>query len=139
MKLFLTISKKGLIIALCAIAVLFLTAMWSSSLKLSAIDGSTHAKRMIFIKQLGVSVNEENCTSKVTVIPDEFSDVYLNYNNIQKSAGFDLSSFKGKEVTIYSYSLVGEEKILTLIVCENNIIGGDIAETSLGGKMQPLK
>ncbi len=139
MKLFFTVTKKGLFITLSVVAVLFLTAMWSASLRLSVIDGSTHAKRMMFINELGISVDEENCTSKETVIPNEFGAVYNEYNKLQKKAGFNLADFKGKSVTVYSYPLLGENKILTLLVHDNNIIGGDIAETKLDGEMLPLR
>ena len=138
MKFFFTVTKKSLGITLSAVIVLFLIAMWSSSLKLSVIDGSTHAKRMEYINSLGVEIDEENFTSKETVIPAEFSKVYKEYNKLQKRAGFDLGDYKGKNVTVYSYPLLGENKNLTLLVYDNNIIGGDIAETKINGKMVPL-
>ncbi len=138
MKLFLTVTKKGLFIMLSAVVVLFLSAMWTFSLKVSAIDGSTHAKRMAYINSLGVVVDQNNFTSKETVIPSEFGDVYNEYNKLQKEVGFDLTRFKGKCVTVYSYPVLKQDKNLTLIVNEGNIIGGDIAETSLCGEMLPL-
>jgi hypothetical protein len=113
--------------------------MWTFSLKASAIDGSTHAKRMVYINSLGVAVEEDKCSSKETVIPTEFQDVYTQYNKLQKAAGFDLAPFKGKSVTVYSYPVSGQEKNLTLIVCDGNIIGGDMAEIKLNGKMLPLR
>lgn len=139
MKLFFTVTKKGLCVALSAVVILFLSATWTFSLKASEIDGSTHAKRMIYINSLGIAVDEDNYSSKETVIPTVFQDVYSEYNKLQKEAGFDLSPFKGKSVTVYSYPVSGQEKNLTLIVCDGNIIGGDIAETSLNGKMLPLR
>ncbi len=139
MKLFFTITKKGLGIALCFITVIFVSVMWFSSLRVSAVDGSTHQKRMLYIKSLNLQVNEESCSSKETVIPKEFSNVYENYNKLQKNAGFDLSNFKGKAVTVYSYPLKDQNKVLTLLVFNGDIIGGDIAETKLNGKMMPLK
>ena len=58
---------------------------------------------------------------------------------MQKLGGFDLSNYKGKKVTIYSYPLTASERILTLIICDGQIIGGDIAETKLGGKMTKIR
>lgn len=138
MRFFFTITKKGLFLMLCATIILFLTAMWCSSLKISFIDGSTHAQRMVYINGLKISVNEDLCTYKETVIPNEFGEVYEEYNMLQKQAGFDLSDFKGKSVTVYSYPVSGEEKVLTLIICDGKIIGGDIAETKINGKMKSL-
>ncbi len=138
MKLFFTVTKKRLGIALCIVTVAFLAVFWSSSLKIRAIDGSTHANRIMYIKSLGIDVDEEGCTSKETVIPETFSEVYKRYNELQLKSGFDLRSFKGKEVTVYSYPLKGENKVLTLLVCNDRVIGGDIAETEIDGKMIPL-
>lgn len=138
MKLFLTVTKKGLFVFLASVVVLFLSIMWIFSLKVSAIDGSTHAKRISYINSLGIAVDEDNFTSKETVIPTEFGEVYDEYNKLQKAAGFDLARYKGKGVTVYSYPVLKQDKNLTLIVCEGNIIGGDIAEISFSGKMLPL-
>ena len=139
MKLFFTITKRKLAIILCVVVMVFLGSVWVSSLSVSLPDGSTHAKRMVYIRGLGLDVDEEGFTSKETQIPEKFSDVYLNYNKLQKQGGFDLSQFKGKSVTVYSYPLKNSDKILTLIVCEGQIIGGDIAETKIGGKMTEIR
>ncbi len=139
MKLFFTVTKKGLCVTLSAVVILFLSAMWTFSLKATGIDGSTHAKRITYINSLGIAVDEDDFSSKETVIPTEFQDVYSEYNKLQKEAGFDLARFKGKSVTVYSYPVSGQEKNITLIVCDGNIIGGDIAETDLSGKMLPLR
>lgn len=139
MKFFFTVTKKSLAWLLCLSIVIFFTSLWFSSLKAQAIDGSTHEKRMIYINSLKISVDEENAAKKETVIPSAFSDVYSNYNSLQKKSGFDLSKYKGKSVTIYSYPLISGDKNLTLIICEGKIIGGDIADISFNGEMKPLK
>lgn len=138
MKLFCTITKKVLAITFCSVTIAFLTAIWALSLKYTVIDGSTHEKRMLYITDLGYSVDEEGCTSKETIIPSEFSDVYRNYNRIQKSAGFDLSDYRGKAITVYCYPIKHENKNLTLIVHNGKVIGGDVADTALNGEMKPL-
>ncbi len=138
MKFFFTVTRKSLAVILSAAVVTFLVAMWSVSLKASAIDGSTHAARMIYINSLGIQVDQENGTSKTTVIPTEFGSVYNEYNKLQREAGFDLENFKGKEITVYGYPILGADKTLTLLVYDNNIIGGDISETKINGKMEPI-
>ena len=57
---------------------------------LSALDGSTNAKRINFISRLGYEVDENSVKSKDITIPMNFSDVYTEYNKLQKKAGFDL-------------------------------------------------
>ena len=139
MKFFLTVTKKGLFVALAVAVTVFLCVMWATSLKVSAINGATHENRMTYIKSLNVDVDEDAVSVKETVIPEDFGDVYTKYNEIQKKAGFDLTSFKGKEVTVYSYLLKNQKQTLTLIVCEDCIIGGDIADIKIDGEMKPLK
>lgn len=139
MKLFFIITKRRLAIIFCVVVLIFMGSIWVSSLAVSLPDGSTHAKRMVYIKGLKLDIDEERYTSKQTVIPETFSDVYSNYNELQKKGGFDLSQFKGESVTVYSYPLKKSDKILTLIVCKDKIIGGDVAEVKLGGKMTEIR
>ena len=139
MKLFFTVTKKGLFVALAVAVTFFLCVMWATSLKVSAINGATHQNRMIYIKSLNIDVDENSVSVKETVIPEDFGEVYDRYNEIQKMAGFDLTSFKGREVTVYSYPLKNQNRVLTLIVCEDCIIGGDIADIKIDGEMKPLK
>ncbi|MGI6280252.1 MAG: DUF4830 domain-containing protein [Acutalibacteraceae bacterium] len=139
MRLFITITKKTLAVILMAILVLFLTAAWLTSVKFSMIDGSTHAKRASYIKSLGYDIDGQKVTSKEIIIPDKFGDVYGKYNELQKQAGFDLSDYKGKKATVYTYPLWEDDRVIHLIVVEGKIVGGDICETAVDGKMEPLK
>lgn len=139
MKLFFTVTKKGLLVALAVAVTFFLCIMWVTSLKVSAINGDTHRNRMTYIKSLNIDVDENSVSVKETVIPEDFGEVYERYNEVQKKAGFDLTPFKGREVTVYSYPLKNQNRVLTLIVCEDRIIGGDISDIKIDGEMKPLK
>lgn len=89
---------------------------------------------------------DTNCTEKQVKIPTQFNDIYTRYNEIQLKQGFDLSQFKGRDVTVYTYNIKnysGYENrdciFANLIVCENQLIGGDICSTSASdGFMQGL-
>ena len=139
MKLFFVLTKRKLAVIFCSMIFIFVGFIWTSSLKVSAIDGSTHAKRMEYIRYLKVDVDEDNYTFKETVIPEKFSDVYKGYNKLQRLGGFDLSNYKGEKVTVYSYPLTASERILTLIIHDGEIIGGDIAEIKIDGKMTEIR
>ncbi len=107
-------------------------------------NADTNAKRVEFIKSLGITVDDETASSKDTIIPESFSDVYNNYNKIQKSAGYDLSAYKGCGVTIFTYSISPPEGYsgtcaAHLIVYKGRVIGGDISSAELGGFMLPLR
>ena len=74
-------------------------------------------------------------------IPEEPSEVFQSYNQLQKSQGFDLSQYAGKTVMRYVYKInnfpdATEPVYATLLVHKNQIIGGDITDTAANGAMQ---
>lgn len=84
---------------------------------------------------------------KQVKIPMEFNETYAKYNEIQKAQGFDLESYKGETVTVYTYNILNypgyenEDYILAnLLVLNGELIGGDVCSTSAeNGFMQGLK
>lgn len=106
-------------------------------------NAQNNADRLLFIKKLGCTVLDDKPTTKIVNIPEVFYDVYKNYNDLQKSAGYDLALYCGCEVTIYTYNInppkdYDGECMINLMVYNDRIIGGDISSTSLGGFMLPL-
>ena len=139
MKLFLILTKKNLAIisAVIIVAMLLLVQIFLSDAK--NIDGSTNTLRTDYLKSIGIHTEDSGVLSKNIIIPESFDSVYSEYNSIQKQSGFDLIPFKGMEATVYTYPLSGDDsKQVHLIVCKGNIIGGDVADISLGGEMRPL-
>ena len=125
MKLYGTITKKTLyIIITLLLAVLFIICRVRSS-DMRIIDGSTHQKRIDYLNSQKLMVDENRFSSKEIIIPTEFDSLYKSYNSVQKKSGFDLSPYKGKNATLYSFSL-GEEQCVELLLYNGNIIGGDV-------------
>ncbi len=140
MKLFITLSKKNIAVvtALTVIVLLISGSVYSS--EVGKIDGSTNALRVAYIKSLGYEVDETAISVKEITIPQEFSDVYRNYNALQNEAGFDLWDFRGKKATVYCYELSYDKEVnVHILVLENVIIGGDVSEIKFSGEMKPLK
>lgn len=138
MKFFITLSKKSLAIILAAVIIAFILTAQIFSAKVQRIDGSTNEIRVQYLKSLKLDVDDSAVTSKEITVPQEFGKVYENYNTLQKKAGFDLTKYKGKAATVYTYALSGSEKQIHLIVCGGEIIGGDIADVKIDGEMKPL-
>ena len=139
MKFYLLLSKRNLIIFTALVIIVFLIVGKIHSARLSALDGSTNAKRINYISRLGYDVDENSVISKNITIPMNFSDVYTEYNKLQKKAGFDLYNHRGKSATVFTYTLLYKEDAqLHLIICDGEIIGGDIASVKLNGEMKPL-
>ena len=98
-----------------------------------------------YISSLGWEVSEEPDEIKEVVIPYEFNDVYLNYNEIQKSQGFDLTDYAGERVKIWTYTVTNypgyEDKDcikINILVYEGCVIGGDVCSVELDGFMYGL-
>ncbi len=133
-------TRKKLAVILAVIIVLLILIGQFMSVQSGGIDGSTNAKRVSFLQGLGFEINETATEIKDIVIPRNFSKVYENYNSLQKQTGFDLKNHRGKPAKVYSYSLQNDnERQIHLIVCEDKIIGGDIASLKIDGNMTGLK
>ena len=107
-------------------------------------NAKTNADRLSYIKSLEYTVLSNEPTSKTVFIPEIFYEVYENYNKLQCLAGYDLSLYKGCEVTIYTYNIspprdCTDECVVNIIVYKDRIIGGDVSSTAFGGFMLPLK
>ena len=106
----------------------------------------TEGDRQQFIRDMGWETSKEYASCKTVTVPEEWSEVYEQYNKLQKQQGFDLEAYKGHTVEVYTYPVYNYEghtdkecMQLTLMVCENRLIGGDVCCTELGGFMQGLK
>lgn len=137
MKFFIMLSRRSLGIILAVLIIAFLLTMQTFSQKASRIDGSTNEIRVNYLKGLKLYVYDDSVQSKEIVIPTEFGDVYDNYNRLQKESGFDLSKYKGKPATVYTYPLDKNSNV-HLIVYGGQIIGGDIADVNIDGEIKPL-
>lgn len=99
--------------------------------------------RLDYINSYGWMV-DGNCSMEEIVIPQQFNDVYKQYNELQKEQGFDLSKHCGKTVKQYAYHVLnhksgGENVFLHLLVLDDQVIGGDVSSTELDGFMQGFK
>ena len=106
----------------------------------------SETQRQSFLQEMGWKTDDEYDECKVVVIPEKFNDVYTNYNKLQKEQGFDLTKFAGKTVEVYTYKVKNyggenkdEEINCHLMVCDGQLIGGDVCSSSADGFMQGLK
>ncbi len=136
--MYITLTKKRIFILLCVIVSVFLILVQFFSVKADYIDVSTNQKRVAYITALGITLQNDEYSKKDTVIPLEFGNVYNKYNTMQKQSGFDLSGYKGQNVTIYTYNC-DTYKVVNLIVYKGRLIGGDICDLQIDGQMLPLK
>lgn len=98
----------------------------------------TEEDRAGFLSQFGWAVSGAPIEIAEVKIPSEFDKIFTGYNEIQKRQGLDLSKYKGKSVTRYTYELSnyqGEEgKVYAnLLIYRNKVIGGDICSADPSG------
>lgn len=147
-------SKKlgqRLVPALCIIAAAVVTLVFMPSGK-KALNTSTSGisykasnakERLSFISQFGWAVEEEPEEVREIVIPEEFDDVYLRYNELQKKQGLDLSKYCSKRVKRWTYiiknypgySETDDCVRINLLVFDGCVIGGDVSSVELDGFM----
>lgn len=92
------------------------------------------------IREMGYDdVSEKPYEVVEFTIPMEFNNVWNNYNSLLRENGYDLTPFKGKKCKRYTYLIPSENARANIIVCDGEIIGGDISSITLDGIMVPIK
>lgn len=119
----------------------YVSAVTNETIRFSGLQ--TPEDRLEFIGQFGIDVSPEPVEECKTKIPKKFDSVYNEYNKIQLAQGLDLSKFRGKKVTRYTYQMLnyppkssGEcytNVYLNLICYKDKVVGGDISSPDLGG------
>lgn len=143
MSLYFTFTRSRLVALLAVVVLVIAVCGEFSATSVSDRNGATNALRVAFAESIGCRIKEDSVSSRSVKIPARFSDVYENYNAVQKRAGFDLSDYRGCTVTLYSYPVISfngcaDGATLSLLVYRGRIIGGDVATCALDGHMLPL-
>ena len=142
------VDLKKILLALAAVAVLILALIallgGGEARETSAPAISNNDARVKFLTDLGWDVTTSPVESSQVRIPEAGSEVFNRYNNLQKSQGYDLSKFAGKRVMRYVYKInnypgATEPVYATLLISKNQVIGGDVTDTSPGGKIRGFK
>ena len=143
------LNKKKLgrfIIIIVALIITLIPILWhllSNESQLAVLaSGKTSVNRIEFLKSFGWEVSSNVGEESVT-IPVEFGDIYENYNDMQRSQGYDLRDFKGKTITKYTYEVINYPHsadddlplnvVANILVYEDKIIGGDVCSMELAG------
>ncbi len=104
----------------------------------------TEAARQEFLRSLGWQISEEPIDVRAVTVPNEWNEVFEEYNSIQKQQGFDLEKYRGKNATVYTYEVYNyegkpENMVANLMTDEDGrLIAGDVSCTELGGFIQGL-
>ncbi len=139
---FCTNKRKFLFFVVFLIIAFIFLAAFSYNKESKKLD--TDNKKINYINSLGYKVDStETFKIQNITLPLEFSDVYENYNELQKECGFDLSDYKGTTLVQYKIKLKnadGRDDIYAhLLLYNNRLVGGDISTTAFDGYMKGLE
>lgn len=128
----------GLIMAFTGLVVIVLTFVSNHSMESKSvsavISASTDEERRNYLAAFGWETADEYEEKQLT-IPQSWNQIYTDYNEVQVNQGFDLSQYKGKKVTLYTYTINNYKDsqkgiVADMLVCDGILIGGDVCNTS---------
>ncbi len=114
----------------------------SQTTSATAVTGND--ARVKYLQSFGWDVAASPVESSQVRIPEEPSEVFDRYNQLQKGQGYDLSKLAGKNAMRYVYKVnnypgATDPVYATILVYKNQIVGGDVTDTSPKGKVQGFK
>ena len=144
------VDLKRIILIIAAAAALILAAILlmggggETTAPTAAPSAASNDGRVQFLKDFGWDVATSPTESGQVKIPKDSSDVFDRYNTMQKGQGYDLSTYAGKNVMRYVYKVnnypgASAPVYATVLVYKDQIIGGDVTDTSAGGKIRGFR
>ena len=105
---------------------------------------ATNDGRVAFLKGFGWDVAASPTESGQVKIPEKSTEVFDRYNTLQKSQGYDLNQYAGKTVMRYVYKIgnypgATDPVYATLLIYKDQVIGGDVTDTSAKGVVRGFK
>ena len=142
------VDLKKILLILGIIAAVIAGILWitggDEDVTTAAPSVGTNEGRVKFLQDFGWEVAASPVESSQVKIPKETSEVFERYNNLQKSQGYDLSRYAGKNVMRFVYKITNypgatEPVYATLLVHKDQVIGGDITDTAAKGQIRGFK
>jgi len=135
------------VVCLCLVALAALIVFVPADATVAAMGETVEIKydnvrdneaRRAFLAQFGWQVSESETESASVTVPAEFDKVFASYNEMQKGQGLDLSSYRGRTVERYTYTVQNYEGYegtvyANLLVYRGRVIGGDICAADASG------
>ncbi len=104
----------------------------------------TEDDRIAFLGQFGWEVNPATVETAEITVPQEFDKILKTYNEVQKQQGLDLTKYRGKNVTRYTYEITNYngysgKVYANIIIFKNRVVGGDICSADVNGFIHGFK
>ena len=129
------------IVALLIIGIIWLLGGEEESATTAAPAGASNEQRVQYLKSFGWDVTATPVETSQVKIPSNPTEAFDRYCLLQKSNGFDLKAYAGKQVMRYVYQVnnypgAADPVYATILVYKNQIIGGDITDTGARGQIR---
>ena len=102
----------------------------------------TKEDRLAFIRDFGIEVDESSEQESAFQMPDNFDRVVAGYNILQQKQGLDLSKYKNKKVTRYTYKVTNYkddgEVFANLFIYRGKVVACDLSSIEQDGFVIPL-
>ena len=104
----------------------------------------TDEDRLKLLSDLGWKTTGEVVEEESFTLPETFDRVLLGYNEIQKDQGLDLTRYRKKKVTRYTYEVTNYPDYdgrvyANLIVWRGRVVAGDISSADPMGFVRGLE
>lgn len=103
----------------------------------------TEGDRVSLLSRLGYTVKGAPIEEVSFTVPEEFDRALAGYNELQKQGGLDLSRYKKKTLTRYTYELekydgYDGKVYVNLILFHDRVVAGDVCSADPSGFVKPL-
>ena len=144
------VKKKNLLIIGAAILAILILLLWPGKKdqvqepSVQTPEVSTNEDRVKFLESYGWQVSSEPIETGRVRVPEEENEIFIRYNKLQQSQGYDLRQYAGKVIDRYVYEILNSPQEsgnckATVFVYKDQIIGGDISGGRPGGKMHGFR
>ena len=98
----------------------------------------TESDVVSFLSQFGWTVDPSPVEVKTVTIPAELDKIFAAYNELQKEQGLNLSKYKNKDVTRYTFTITNYPSFdgtvyANVLVYRNRVIAGDVCSADPNG------
>lgn len=109
-----------------------------------AVKLRTNEQRVALLQSCGWEVADEPAGEREVQIPETFDEVYESYNALQQAQGLDLSPYRGKRATLFTYEVTnhpsGEQGVTAnLLIRRGKLIAADISSPQADGFVHGLR
>lgn len=107
-------------------------------------QGDSNEARVEFLAGYGWEVDETPVQTQQVRVPEDPGEVFLRYNELQKSQGYDLMQYSGQTLSRYVYRITNYPDAngtyyATLLTKDGQIVGADVASSAKDGVMHGLR